>query len=294
MSMPGAKPAGSGPGRGGAELRLRIASALVLAPLAIGCAYLGGWWFAAFWSAAAVVVAFEWGTLVSAQDATPRVVMAVAVMLALALMAIGLEAGVRDAPVLPLAALAVLGLGMLVVAGLALRQRRLWAAAGLPYAAAVGLAPMVLRADPEFGLMSIIMLFAVVWTTDIAAYFVGRAIGGAKLAPRLSPNKTWSGAVGGLLGAMVAAFLVVVAAGRGSVVASVLIAAILSMAAQGGDLFESALKRRFGVKDAGHLIPGHGGLMDRLDGFVAAASLACLIGLVHRGLEAPARGLLQW
>ena len=128
---------------------------------------------------------------------------------------------------------------------------------------------------PQFGFVAIIFLFAVVWATDIAAYFVGRAIGGPKLAPRVSPNKTWSGAIGGLRGRRAGS-------GAGRAVqrrrrlrwSAVVVAIALSIAAQAGDLFESAFKRRFGAKDASGLIPGHGGLMDRLDGFVAAAVLA--------------------
>ena len=137
-------------------------------------------------------------------------------------------------------------------------------------------------------------MFAVVWATDIAAYFVGRAVGGPKLAPRLSPNKTWSGSIGGLAGAVLAAVLVVHFGGVGGMPAAIVVAMALSTVAQIGDLAESAIKRRFGVKDASSLIPGHGGLMDRLDGFVAAAVLACLIGLAHGGMDAPARGLLIW
>ena len=123
---------------------------------------------------------------------------------------------------------------------------------------------------------------------------MGRAVGGPKLAPLLSPNKTWSGSIGGLAGAVLVAVLVVKLSGVGSILAATLLAIALSIAAQVGDLAESALKRRFGVKDAGTLIPGHGGLMDRLDGFVAAAVLACLIGLAHGGVHAPARGFLIW
>jgi phosphatidate cytidylyltransferase len=188
----------------------------------------------------------------------------------------------------------VLAIGMFACAALAPRGRGTWAAVGVPYAGAMGLAPIVLRSDPEFGFIAMIFLFAVVWATDIAAYFVGRAVGGPKLAPRLSPNKTWSGSIGGLAGAVLAALVVLQASGSGGILAAALVAIALSIAAQAGDLFESAVKRRFGVKDAGSLIPGHGGLMDRLDGFVAAAVLACLIGLAHGGIDAPARGLLIW
>jgi phosphatidate cytidylyltransferase len=152
----------------------------------------------------------------------------------------------------------------------------------------------MLRADSELGFVATIYLFAVVWGTDIAAYFAGRAIGGPKLAPRLSPKKTWSGSLGGIAGAVLAATLVVLIGGVGNVAAAMVIAVVLSIVAQAGDLFESALKRRFGAKDSGFLIPGHGGLMDRLDGFVAAAVLACAVGIARGGIDAPARGLLVW
>jgi phosphatidate cytidylyltransferase len=164
----------------------------------------------------------------------------------------------------------------------------------VPYAGAMALAPIVLRSDAEFGFLAMIFVFAVVWVTDIAAYFVGRAVGGPKLAPRLSPNKTWSGSIGGVAGAVLAAVLVVHFGGVGGMPAAIVVAIALSSVAQIGDLAESAIKRRFGVKDASSLIPGHGGLMDRLDGFVAAAVLACLVGLAHGGMDAPARGLLIW
>jgi phosphatidate cytidylyltransferase len=138
------------------------------------------------------------------------------------------------------------------------------------------------------------LLFAVVWATDIFAYFIGRAVGGPKLAPRFSPKKTWSGAAGGAFAAVVVTIVIARAVGLNGMLALAIIAALLSTASQAGDLFESMLKRRFGAKDSGHLIPGHGGLMDRLDGFVAAAVLAALIGLIRGGIEAPARGLLMW
>jgi phosphatidate cytidylyltransferase len=156
------------------------------------------------------------------------------------------------------------------------------------------MAPIVLRNDAQYGFLAIAFLFAVVWATDIVAYFVGRAVGGPKLAPRISPKKTWSGAVGGTVAAVGAALTLAIVAGLPNLPAVGLIAAAASALAQAGDLFESALKRRFGAKDSGHLIPGHGGLMDRLDGFVAAAVFATLIGLIHGGVDEPARGLLVW
>src|SRR5262249_3933496 len=189
------------------------------------------------------------------------------------------------------AALAVLALGTLLTTALAPRDHA-WVGAGVVYASTMLVAPVLLRRDPDYGLLAIIFLFAVVWTTDIAAYFIGRALGGPKLAPQLSPKKTWSGALGGAGAAVVAAILVAVIAGSGRWAMLGLVGFVLSAASQAGDLFESGFKRRYGAKDASRLIPGHGGLMDRLDGFIAAALAATILGLM-RG-EVPARGLLVW
>jgi phosphatidate cytidylyltransferase len=216
------------------------------------------------------------------------------VLLAIALAAsVGSAAtGIHEARLL--AAITVLAMGMLGAAALAPREQRAWVAAGIPYSGAIGIAPVVLRSDGVLGFTAIVFLFAIVWATDIFAYFIGRAAGGPKLAPRFSPKKTWSGALGGTAAAVVVAIVIAKTAGLSGLAPIAIIAVLLSIASQAGDLFESLLKRRFGAKDSGHLIPGHGGLMDRLDGFVAAAVLAALIGLARGGLEAPARGLLMW
>jgi phosphatidate cytidylyltransferase len=279
---------------GGSELILRILSGLVLAPLAVGVAYLGGWAFVAFWCIAALLVLWEWCTLVAgAERRTVLLITGAAVLLAILLAAT--TAGVDGSHSVRLVAAGTLLLmGMLATAALAPSDRRVWTAAGIPYAGLLGMAPIVLRNDVQYGFLAIAFVFAVVWATDIVAYFVGRAVGGRKLAPRISPKKTWSGAIGGTVAAIAAALAVAVVAGLPNLPALGLIAAAASALAQAGDLFESAIKRRFGAKDSSHLIPGHGGLMDRLDGFVAAAALAALIGLVHGGVEEPARGLLVW
>jgi phosphatidate cytidylyltransferase len=172
--------------------------------------------------------------------------------------------------------------------------RRGWAAAGVVYAGIALIAPLVLRRDSELGLLAMLFLFAVVWSTDILGYFVGRAIGGPRLAPRISPKKTWSGACSGAFGALAAGIAVVYVAGDTALLPAACVAFVLSIASQAGDLFESAVKRRFGVKDASHLIPGHGGLMDRLDGFITASGVAALVGIMRGGLDASARGLLSW
>jgi phosphatidate cytidylyltransferase len=194
----------------------------------------------------------------------------------------------------PLAAVIVTAMGTLAVAALAPPPRCLWVAGGVPYAGAIGIAPVVLRADGDHGFVAVIVLFVVVWSTDIAAYFAGRAIGGPKLLPRVSPKKTWSGALAGAAGAVIAALVVAKLAGLTGWLMIAVVALVLSIVAQAGDLFESFLKRRFGVKDSGHLVPGHGGLMDRLDGFVTAAVLAALIGVMRGGVSAPGRGLAVW
>jgi len=272
-------------GSRGGELVLRVCSALVLVPIAIGTAYLGGWPFAVFWGLAAMGVLWEWISLVARSDhRTVLMTGGASLALAVALVATGHL----------LAAVIVLAISTLGVAALAPAKWRTWIAAGVPYAGALGVAPVVLRSDSEDGFLAVIFLFAIVWTTDVVAYFSGRAIGGPKLMAQVSPKKTWSGAIGGTLAAVVVAFVLAKMMAVSGLFAIAMLAVVLSICAQGGDLFESFLKRRFGAKDSGHLIPGHGGLMDRLDGFITASVVAALIGLLRGGFEAPGRGLLVW
>jgi phosphatidate cytidylyltransferase len=169
-----------------------------------------------------------------------------------------------------------------------------WMVAGLFYAGVLLLAPLVLRRDPALGFVAMLFLFAVVWVTDVAAYFVGRGLGGPKLWVAVSPNKTWSGALGGMLGGGFAGLLVCRLAGLDLAPVLILVAFVLSIASQAGDLLESAIKRYFGAKDASHLIPGHGGLMDRLDGFLTAVLAAVMVGFLRGGLDSAAQGLLVW
>ncbi len=257
----------------------------MLIPLAIGTAYVGGWPFAAFWGLAAIGVLWEWMSLVSVEDRRAVLMSGGAsIALAVALVHTGHQ----------LVAMIVLAMGTLGATALAPGERRTWVASGIPYAGALGMAPIVLRSDEQYGFLAIILLFAVVWATDIVAYFVGRAVGGPKLMPKVSPKKTWSGALGGTVAAVVAVLAVAHAAALNGLFAIAMLAVVLSVFAQAGDLFESFLKRRFGAKDSSHLIPGHGGLMDRLDGFVMASVVAALIGLARGGFEAPGRGVLVW
>ena len=172
---------------------------------------------------------------------------------------------------------------------------RAWAATGMAYAGLFVIAIVSLRISHPDGARALIWLFALVWATDVFAYLGGRLIGGPKLWPRISPSKTWSGTLTGLVaGAAIGTFVALRdrfdVAALVPVLALTLSAAILS---QVGDALESAIKRHFGVKDTSRLIPGHGGLMDRLDGFIAAAAFACLFGL-SRGLDSVAHGLFAW
>lgn len=267
------------------NLALRIVSAAVLAPLALATAYIGDWPFALFWCLAAAAVLWEWIALVAG---TGHKLMFSSCGSAIAVAALVAWHG------RPIAAILVLGLGVLAGAIFAPRRRRVWTMAGVGYAGVMLLAPMLLRADEENGFLAMLLLFAVVWTTDVLGYFAGRALGGPKLCPPVSPKKTWSGALAGTIGAMIVGVAFARAFGFANEVSLALVALVLSVLAQSGDLLESAIKRHFGAKDASQLIPGHGGVMDRLDGFWAAVLAACVIGLLRGGLDGAAHGLLVW
>jgi len=261
------------------NLTLRVASAAVLAPITLAITYWGGFAFYALCALSAGAVLWEWVSLVS-HRADARVLAPGWLALFAAMLLIGLGWPATSIAALPRSTDEA--------------SASAWAAGGVIYAAALLIAPALLRSDPQWGWPVLIFLFANVWATDIFAFFCGRAIGGPLLWPRVSPKKTWAGAVGGLAGGVAASVVVAYASGVGNLGIVGGMACVLSVLAQAGDLFESAVKRRFGAKDASHLIPGHGGLMDRLDGFIFAALAALLIGMSHQGIAAPARGLLVW
>jgi phosphatidate cytidylyltransferase len=270
-------------GQGSRNLLLRVIAGVVLAPLAIAIAYAGGWLWTALVTLAAIGLYVEWLMIVGVARET-RMVASGAIALALAGLCLGL--GRIDA------ALLVLAIGLAVVAVLSQGQRN-WTATGFGYAAAAQVASVVVRLDPEMGFVALVFVLLIVWVTDIGGYFAGRSIGGPKLWPRVSPKKTWAGAVGGFLASLVVAGGFA-ALGLGKTGPLLLLGAILSIASQLGDLFESAVKRRFGVKDSSHIIPGHGGLLDRLDGFVAAVVLAAFFGFLRGGVDGVGRGLMVW
>jgi phosphatidate cytidylyltransferase len=167
-----------------------------------------------------------------------------------------------------------------------------WVASGALYSGVFLLAMIWLR-NTSYGLFAIFWLFSIIWSADIVAYFMGRAIGGPKLWPSVSPRKTWSGAIAGTVAGIIAGLTVIWLIGLALSVFHAIIAFIIVIAAQLGDLMESAVKRHFGIKDSSHLIPGHGGVMDRCDSLVAASVMALFIG-VARAANAPAEGLLAW
>ena len=265
------------------NLLMRIAAALVLAPLAIGAAYAGGWYWIALVTVGAIGLFAEWLVVT---HTTRNVPVTIAGVVALVLTAPFLAIGNVNA------ALVVLALGLIAV-GFRTTQPRLWAMAGFLYAAAAQVASILVRLDHAKGLSALILVLLVVWATDIGGYFAGRAIGGPKLWPRVSPKKTWAGAIGGFVASLLVA-IGFAASDLGKTLPLLILAAMLSVAAQFGDLFESAIKRRFGVKDSGHIIPGHGGVMDRLDGFVAAIVLAAIFGVLRGGVDGVGRALMVW
>jgi phosphatidate cytidylyltransferase len=169
----------------------------------------------------------------------------------------------------------------------------LWTGLGVPYVGLPALALVVLRDDANWGLLAILWILFIVWAADTFAYFAGRIIGGPKLAPAISPKKTWAGLGGAMAGAALLSAVIAWFAVPGSIGPLMVLAAVLAVVEQGGDLFESSLKRHFGAKDSGDLIPGHGGAIDRVDGLVAVAVAAALIGFL-RGGPLVAQGLLHW
>lgn len=170
--------------------------------------------------------------------------------------------------------------------------RPAWLAAGLAYAG-IFLAAMLLLRNGPLGRVAIFWLFGLIWAADTAAYFGGRLIGGVKLWPAVSPGKTWAGAIAGTFAGIVAGLLVLAAEGLPLHPMHAVLGFLIVVAAQLGDLLESAVKRHFGVKDTSRLIPGHGGVMDRCDSLAAASAVALLLGAL-RLFHAPAQGLLAW
>jgi phosphatidate cytidylyltransferase len=255
------------------ELRLRIISGIILAAIVLAATWFGGVAFEVLASVIALLIYYEWSTITGLHQRDPQgdalgwlgiVVIAVTTLMEEPAYSVG-----------------TLLFFIVLTAGLvAIRRKSWWLPAGVLYAGLTGIALAEIRDDDLLGFVVMLFVFATVWATDILAYFVGRAIGGPKLAPRISPGKTWSGAIGGAVAAVLAGTAVVWSFFPGIGLRVAGLALLLSICSQAGDLFESFVKRRFGVKDSSHLIPGHGGVMDRVDGLIFACFAAFLLAIV--------------
>jgi len=250
-------------------LRRRFLSAVILGPIVVILAWAGGWPFAVLVVVAGMVMVHEWSRVIDGRGITRDSLLHGAVVLVTAGLAL---AGY------PLLGLVVIGLGTLAAVRLATERHHAaqWPLLGTPYVALPVLSLIWLRQDAVNGARHVIWLLGVVWVTDTAAFFAGRALGGPKLAPGISPNKTWSGLVGGVIAAGLWGLAVSVMTADIAALPLVAFSAALGAWSQVGDLAESALKRRFGLKDSGTIIPGHGGLLDRVDGLLFAAPVAAL------------------
>lgn len=271
-------------GRQLSNLQTRVISALILAALVLTVTWFGGLAFRVLMALMALAIFYEWSML-SRQAGAAALKWGAAGLLGIAMLALVLGFS-AETVWLTLA----IALALAFAFGIAMGSGR-EIAVSLAYAGASGASLALLRGSGTSGLLAILYLFAVVWATDILAYFVGRAVGGPKLAPSISPGKTWSGAAGGTVAGVLAGVVFAAAAGLPDIVPLAAAALLLSIVSQIGDLFESAVKRRHGAKDSGSLIPGHGGVMDRVDGLVAAAVALYLVCAALGGLDDPGRAL---
>ena len=268
----------------GRDIGPRAASAVVLAPAAVAATWAGGVWFLALMLLACALLAVEWAMM-----SAPRAWRVVGVTIALTLFSAVIAAHVSQMSVAFI--LLVVGAGVSALIAKRWGQEAVDGAYGVLYLGWPAVLLIWLRdMDSTTGLYWTVLVFAVAWAADILAYLVGSTVGGPKLWPRFSPNKTWSGFIGGLVAGMVAGGVMAAWLDMGHLTA--LWGAVLglgaALATMAGDLWESALKRRFGVKDAGNLIPGHGGLMDRVDGLMFAVVIVAfgrlLVLMLERGV----------
>ncbi|MCB1457414.1 MAG: CDP-archaeol synthase [Nitratireductor sp.] len=253
------------------DLPLRIISAVVLAGFAIWCTWIGGKTFLLLSIVFSALIFFEFRGMVKT-ELPLRVAFAVAVLLVL-LYASYLVDRPATGILLVAGGVVLIALWELVIG------RTVWGSTALIYAGFPFIALADMR-DGAHGFFIVLFVFACVWGADSFAYFAGKGIGGPKLAPAISPNKTWAGFLGGLAGAAVISAALALAFSLNPGWATVLLAVILALAAQAGDLFESWVKRRFHLKDSGNLIPGHGGVLDRIDGFIFAIAVAWTIAVM--------------
>lgn len=262
----------------------RLASAAVLITVVAGTLYLGSYVFASVVGAVYAGVYREWETMITRAPVTP-LGWILTVMVGVSGVVFPLWNFLGSAAIIALAAL---------FAVIVDREFALWRIAGLALMGTVVMAVLAMRGDTDAGIVAGVYLGTVVWMTDSAAFFTGRQIGGEKLAPDISPSKTWSGALGGLALGTGAGLAVWIIATDSPWWLGLVLSATISILGQLGDLAESGLKRHFRIKDSGHLIPGHGGLMDRLDSLTFGVILVLMVGGLHAGFGSVAEGLLYW
>ena len=252
------------------NLRLRIISGLVMAPVAIVLVWLGGWYFLGLTIVAGLLMNVEWDRLCQGSGKGIHVWLLAGTIVA---------SGVLLQLDQMYWSLGIAGVGSLASAGMRGGRHMVWTLMGSIYIIVPILALIWLRREPSTGLATVVWLLFVVWATDTGAYVFGRLIGGPKMAPGISPNKTWAGLLGGAATAALIGFPAGWLVGVQSFKYLVVAGAILAIVGQIGDVFESSIKRHFNVKDSGTIIPGHGGLFDRLDSllFVAVVYAAVII-----------------
>ena len=260
----------------GTSLNSRVISALILAPLVAGAIYIGSPVYDLLVLAAIVVMAWEWRRLCAAQHFdTAGIIMTIAVVGA---------TGLTWFQQVGLAVLLVAAGALIVFFMIAGSEGKssIWTIAGLLAVGLTGISLILIRRIGDDWSVTMWLLVAV-WATDINAFFVGRTVGGPKLAPQISPGKTWSGLIGGIVGAVGWSVIWALWTGVEQVGTVALLGAAIAIFAQLGDLGVSRVKRRYGVKDTGTLIPGHGGLLDRVDGIMGAVPVAILCTVLARG-----------
>ena len=269
-------------GRLGTDFTTRLGAGAVMAVVALAFILAGVIPFAVLVVLVAVAISWEWGRMVHGTSANN--VIAVQIITATL-------AGILAAAGLVGLGLLALPIGAILATLLSLGRNSVFSALGVFYAGLPAVSLIWLRSDPFLGLHGVLFLLLVVIAADTGAFIAGRLVGGPRLWPAVSPNKTWSGLAGALVAGAVVGALFSYAVAGSSPVWLAAAGAVLALVAQGGDLAESAMKRRFGVKDTSALIPGHGGVMDRVDGLIAAAS-AVAIAAIAIDVYAPARALL--
>ncbi len=271
--------------KGPSNLVVRIAAAAVMVPMVLLIAWYGGLAFTAFVALLGVLMAFEWTRMAHKGDTVQLVLHALATLLA----AFSIFLSTPQYVIFIIAAI------WLVSVVLATDKSNFkWILLGVPYITLPVFALVWLRADAAFGAIAVFSVFAAVWSADSLAYFAGRGLGGPKLWPSVSPNKTWSGFFGAVAGGLLGAVLVFYITGQNNLGMAAVLGAAIGGLEQGGDLLESAAKRTFGIKDSGAIIPGHGGVLDRVDGLMVAVVFALIVGIWRSDFTNAAAGFVNW